>query len=138
MILKLHIIVLFYYLKIYSKGGIFKMDINELVGKTLTSIDIIDKTEIIFSCTDGTKYRMYHWQDCCEEVRLDDVCGNISDLIGTPIIMAEESSNERDVDWEEHETWTFYKLATNKGYVTLKWWGESNGYYSEEVDFEKI
>jgi hypothetical protein len=38
-------------------------NINELIGKTLTKIDIIKKEEILFTCTDGSKYKMYHWQD---------------------------------------------------------------------------
>ena len=74
---------------------------------------------------------------------LEDTCGNLDDLIGSPILMGEEDES-RDIpdgapieEYDDSFTWTFYKLATAKGYVTLRWYGSSNGYYSKRVDFRK-
>jgi len=112
-------------------------DFNELVGKTLNSIDINDsKDEIKFTCSDGTIYIMYHVQDCCEDVKIEDITGDLEDLIGSEISMAEESTGECK-ECDDSGTWTFYKLATSTGYVTIRWLGESNGYYSESVTFER-
>ena len=118
---------------------------KEMLGKVMVSA--VAKTDptcsvgdvLEFVDADGGKYIFYHEQDCCEHVRIEDVCGDLSDLIGSPILMADEESNAgRAVTDPEHDcdTWTFYKFATIKGSVTVRWLGESNGYYSESVDYK--
>lgn len=113
-----------------------------LFGSTLSEVVNTGK-EIIFTLENGEQYKLYHIQDCCEYVYVEDVIGDLDDLVGTPLLMAEEVSNFEEPpvpdDYEaESYTWTFYKLATIKGYVTIRWFGSSNGYYSEHVDFVKV
>ncbi len=117
---------------------------NDLLGKTLTNIENIDDVELIFTTDKGDKYKLYHAQSCCETVEIEDICGDLDDLIKSPILLAEEVNNEQYVTPEgctekkaESFTWTFYNLATLKGYVTIRWCGESNGFYSESVFFIK-
>ena len=120
-----------------------QIPISDFLGKTFTKISNANKgdDEINFVCDDGVRYVMYHEQDCCEGVELEDVAGDIQDLIGSPILEAEVVTNQDDPPREgynESWTWTFYKLGTIKGHVTLRWLGESNGYYSEEVYIKKV
>jgi len=116
---------------------------SDLIGKTLSSVVNNGNDEIIFTVNDGTRYAMYHIQDCREHVYIDDICGDLDDLIGSPILESEEVSSDgapsKDLAYEDESyTWTFYKLGTIKGSVNIRWYGTSNGYYSESVDFHKI
>jgi len=114
------------------------MIFEELKGKVIKNISVSNcKTEVYFIDSTGQKYKMYHEQDCCEDVYLDEIHGDLADIVGTPIIEAKTSSNWGDNDYGTF-TWTFYTITTKNGTVTLRWNGESNGYYSEEVSFKKI
>lgn len=128
-----------------------------LVGKTLVACRNENDDRIVFECDDGKIYALFHSQDCCESVMVESITGDLSDLVGTPLLLAEETSSNDDPDdvkqskaearakdptgwhWgDESQTWTFYKLRTIKGSVDIRWHGSSNGYYSESVDFAEV
>ena len=119
------------------------MNVTELVGKTLVKVEQVGDEQIVFTAVGGQQYRLYHSQDGCESVTIESVAGDLTDLVGAPILMAEEVTSDVNPEGvamaiRDSFTWTFYKFATRKGYVDIRWFGESNGYYSEAVDFEEI
>lgn len=113
------------------------VEFESIVGKVFQKVEQFGNDEIEFTTVDGEKFLMYHEQDCCEHVSIEDVNGDYNDLIGFPILLAEEVSESGDGGWDS-QTWTFYKIATIQGTVTLRWLGSSNGYYSESVDFVRV
>lgn len=116
-----------------------RIQVEDLKGQTLTKIDRKGDEELFLYTQEGKVYKMYHDQDCCENVYIEDIIGDLNDLIGTPLTMAEEESNSgEEGTWGDTCTWTFYKFATIKGYVTIRWYGSSNGYYSESVEIEVV
>lgn len=112
---------------------------SDFVGKVIVSVEGLEKDseQVTFTTECGSKYVMLHEQDCCESVWLEDIDGDSSDLVRATVMSYEESSEENP-EASESGTWTFYTIITDKGRVWLRWNGESNGYYSESVDFYKI
>ena len=125
-----------YYDYDYSYRGGFE----DLKGRTITAIERKEDYELKFACADGDVFRLCHHQDCCESVYIEDICGDLDDLIGTPILVAEERTEDEPDDGEYGDIsgWTFYELRTIKGSVTIRWHGSSNGYYSIGVDFDRL
>lgn len=108
-----------------------------LIGKTMASVVNNDNRELVFTPTEGPAYKFYHFQECCESVYISEIVGDLEDLVGIPLTMAEfvDSGYKSNPEWGDQESWTFYKFATRKGYVTVRWYGSSNGYYSTSVNF---
>ena len=118
------------------------VNFSALLGKTLTKVEVFGSEEIIFETTEGETFRMFHSQDCCESVTIEDICGDIQALLGSSIVLAEMVSNSDDPPNtkfpDSSYTWTFYRIANKKVFVTIRWYGESNGWYSESVDFVEL
>lgn len=116
---------------------------DELLGKIMVRAArtiVAGEDALVFEDTEGCVYTFAHSRDCCENVDIEDIAGDLADLVGSPITLAEESTQDgREASAPargyvpESATWTFYKFATVKGYVDVRFFGESNGYYSESV-----
>lgn len=127
---------------------------KDLIGKTFTVVALEDYDNnkgVIFKSEDQT-YMLVHLQWCCEDIWLEDMVGDLSDLENSEIIKAEKrkaiSKEYNEIHKERVEKqqcnnsfedicWTFYEIATNKGTVTLRFCGP-DAYYSTDVDLVEI
>jgi hypothetical protein len=121
-----------------------------MIGKVLKEITGKEgDSKMVMTSVDGTVFEFFHWFNCCERIEINDICGDLDDLLGSPILVAEKVSSgggiedlrnsEFGIKVDEDDatyTWTFYKFSTIKGSVTVRWLGLSNGCYSEEVFFD--
>jgi hypothetical protein len=111
---------------------------QEMIGQVFDGVYIHDGSgEVLFE-NSTMSVCFYHDQGCCENVYVESHDGDPNWLVGSPIIQAEQVDNidipDTPDNADESYTWTFYKFATVKGSVTVRFFGSSNGYYSEDVD----
>lgn len=115
-----------------------KLEFSALVGKSLSMVaGEVGSTKVTFVTESGVKFFLAPSDVLYEGVFVEDIEGDLADLIDCPITLAEvATSSGRPIAFDKEScTWTFYRIATNKGFVVIRWYGESNGYYSESVDF---
>jgi len=117
------------------------MNFFELKGKTLTNVSADEGDGDVTLRAGSESFLLWHQQDCCESVHLEKIIGDVNNLIGSPITLAEDD-HPGDPDWSqlkfsESHTWSQFILETAKGRVEFWFLGESNGYYSEEVSFRQ-
>jgi hypothetical protein len=114
---------------------------DAMVGRTMTAIDGLEaeSESATFRADDGSSFRFHYVPDCCACCRIVDVVGDVDDLLYEPLLVAEEVSSEGAARPEHVDsyTWTFYRFATVRGTVTVRWLGESSGYYSESVTYSQ-
>lgn len=117
------------------------MRFSELEGETLVSVSECENEEcntvVTFNTLSGRKFEMFHPQNCCESVILDDRVGDWESVLGSPVLVAEERSSYEHTGSSDNE-WTFYTIRTVNGTVDMRWFGTSNGYYSTAVLFREV
>lgn len=115
------------------KGSVVEKVEFDVDCPTLDKDHFVDYAYVVLTFKDGRKCYLYHNQDCCEHVFLEDTVGEWKDIIGQPLTKIEERVNYDD-DAPEHGIWTFYHIVSPKGVVDLRFYGSSNGYYAVDVN----
>lgn len=116
---------------------------KQIIGKKVLVVQRDDDSfHLIFE--DGTA-KFYHDQDCCESVYIHTVEGDLKDLVGKVIIDIEEFIGDEHapdgaeipelVYSDDSHTWTKYVIKAGGVEFVMYWFGQSNGYYSESVNF---
>lgn len=118
-----------------------EVDFSILQGLTLISIEKTETEDngdkLVFK-TDTRTFEMYHHQNCCEHVYLEDIDNDLHLFLNTPILLAEESFNS-ETDEDDYLTgWTFYKLSVMDNDLCIRWQGRSNGYYGVGASFYEL
>ena len=113
-----------------------KRSISALIGERTKRVKQSGNEFILFELESGLFGLLYHEQNCCEDVYIADVVGELGDLENTILWDARFDQGETgsESDYESF-TWTFVNLQSDKGHVQIRFYGVSNGYYSEEPDF---
>ena len=111
----------------------------ELVkGKTIVEVVGLKKQEesVTLKLDDNSELEFYHEYCCCEDFWLEDFEFSGKGIVGAKILNVLLVSEKQEVTDSGSMTWTFYKIQTDKGELFMRWCGESDGYYSEEVDIK--
>ncbi len=115
--------------------GIAENHYGDFIGQVIVKIEKSDE-EIVFHLENGKIWRMLHYQDCCENVFVDEILGDFDSILNEPIIHTFERTNNGG-SCGGSATWTYYTIGTHQNLVIIRWYGTSNGYYSESVDFRE-
>ncbi|WP_417737245.1 hypothetical protein [Rosistilla oblonga] len=104
----------------------------------LTHIDTDEKNnEIMLTTESGKVIKIFHDQDCCETVAIEDAEGEWHKLFGKVLVEASRDEKQSECDYGS-KTETTLKFRVDGATVISRWIGESNGYYSESVDIEEV
>ena len=129
----------------FIQGDIMTSLNRKLKGKKIEEIEGLeqDSEQIRIYFNTGEVLFLYHMQDCSETVFVEQVDGDPKRHEGAIFYELEEKIDDPELEnridyvppMEDSYTWTFYTLKTSKGYLDFRWFGTSNGYYSETVEW---
>lgn len=105
-------------------------NIKEVVGKTFDRIEVNDFSDKLELFHDHEKVSFFHSSICCESVYIENIIGDLNDLINSPILELEVSEKKG----ESGAIWTFHKFITQKGTVVIEWYGGKN-YYPTTISY---
>lgn len=131
---------------------------KRILGLTPTKVEW-DEYQVVLTFPQGV-FTFYHEQDCCENVYVESVTGDLQDLLLGPLLVAEQvaqgeseypkqfrnrdvitnmtrdrlTNTKPSVPTGESQTWSFVKLGNMSDTIIIRWHGSSNGYYSETVN----
>ena len=112
--------------------------ISELLGYTLSAVEHNqDWDYITFTRTDGVQVKMYHKQECCEHVWVEEIHGDLQALVGYPLTTAEVYTRDGHNQYGNNQMFTFYRIGNERHLATIRWCGESH-YYSIDVTVEVV
>lgn len=112
-----------------------RKDFDELIGKTLIKIEkFADSLQFITS--DNDWYAIFNMELSSAEI--EDVCGDLGDLLSTPILVSERVDEKIEYDGDTETQWSFLKFSTIKGSVTIRFYEESSPYYSASMELYRM
>jgi len=108
-------------------------------GKVIEVVNLDNDSSFVKIRTEQTTLIFVHEQDCCENVFLEDFNFN-GKFVGGELLEIKEKSNKPNKVPSGYDsvTYTFYTLVSTNGFLDLRFFGESNGYYSEGVSMFDI
>ena len=110
---------------------------ERLEGLYILAIEYKDnaiKFEVSRNHGDSFFAYLEHEQGCCEDVYLESVDSTIGpDDLPVLVYSASEEYVQKDTE-EGSETSSWYKIQTDKGYLTARFFGSGNGFYSETAE----
>jgi len=60
-----------------------------MLGQTFVEVTgSVGDGEMVFVTEDGQRFIFAHWQNCCESVDINDIVGDLQDLVGEPLLVA--------------------------------------------------